>query len=250
MGVDWAPIVAFYSGASPWVIVAALGIVAGTADIVSRFRDAPLRALLTRSALLYMGINAVASVLALVAARALKWVERSDAANPEAYWLQILLVGLGAMAILRSSFTLRAGVHELTLGFSPILDIFLRAVNSAVDRERGRARDRVVRNVMQGITYDDACRILPAYCIALMQSLPQPDIDQLNGDIASLAGTQFTDAAKARLLGLAIMNVMGEGILAAGVESIRQDQAPQGPPASPQPPGRGASVWWNPRGRR
>ena len=234
----------FWSKAGDWIIVAGLGFLVGMSDLLSRYRDAPTAVLRTVPALVYQAINAIASVAALLAARGFGWISTNPSVTSnESHWLQILAAGLGAMALLRTSLTFRAGDRAVSIGLSTILEVILNSVDSSVDRVRGRSRDRVIRRVMRGISFDRAYEALPAYCIALMQRLPPADQKRLTDSIAAIATRKspgFPDSIRARLLGLEIMNVMGEGILAAAVESLQEEVKAGGTP--PPAPGTAASA--------
>jgi len=76
--------------------------------MVSRYRDAPQAALYTRPALVYIALNVAASVLALALIRGYSWTFNATGASQR--WTQILVAGVGAMALFRTSFfVVRAG---------------------------------------------------------------------------------------------------------------------------------------------
>ncbi len=55
----------------PWavVVVVAVGIATGITELVSRYRDAPLKATFSRPGLLYFTVNGLAAASALVLVR-------------------------------------------------------------------------------------------------------------------------------------------------------------------------------------
>jgi hypothetical protein len=96
-----------------YLVAALLGALVGGTELVSRYRDAPQSALLSRPAWLYVFLNASASALAL--------------------WL--------AMALFRTSlFTVRAGDRDVGVGPGSLLQTLRDAVDREVDRARGQAR--------------------------------------------------------------------------------------------------------------
>ncbi|HEY8748127.1 MAG TPA: hypothetical protein VIM11_09140 [Tepidisphaeraceae bacterium] len=134
---------------------------------------------------------------------------------------QVLIAGLGAMAFLRTSlFTARIGNQDVGIGPSVIAQSLLKAADAAVDRRRGVARDVAIRTVMSGVSFEKAYQLLPSYCLALMQNLAQEDQAALGQQVEAISRMNSTDAAKSRLLGLALMNAVGEEILIAAVKSL------------------------------
>ena len=81
------------------LLAGSIGAAVGMGELVSRYRDEPGRAARTRPAMLYMAVNALASVLALV----LVWTFQVplDPAKPDnaQLALQIITAGFGAMAV-------------------------------------------------------------------------------------------------------------------------------------------------------
>jgi hypothetical protein len=128
-----------------WLAVAALGAIVGASELISRYRDQPGAALRTWPAIVYIGINAVASVVALGLIQVNSWFAQSR-------WTQILMAGISAMAFFRTSlFVVRAGDRDVGVGPSGFLQIFLSAADRAVDRQRAAARSDAVGVVMKGV---------------------------------------------------------------------------------------------------
>ena len=97
-----------------WIAVACLGAFVGIGELVSRYQDAPDRALFTVPATFYILLNAGAAVGALALTNALGWSVTAPgaAADDALHWPQVLVAGLGAMSLLRSAlFTVRAGTR-------------------------------------------------------------------------------------------------------------------------------------------
>jgi len=84
-----------------FVAVALLGALVGGGELVSRYRDAPKAALYTRPALVYLALNLAASILALAMIRGYGWTFNAVGASQR--WTQVLVAGVGAMALFRTS---------------------------------------------------------------------------------------------------------------------------------------------------
>ena len=117
------------------------------------------------------------------------------------------MAGVSAMAFFRTSlFVVRAGDRDVGVGPSGFLQIFLgaadRAADRAVDRTRARARSNAVPTVMKDVDYGKAIRVLPDYCIALMQNVPEEDQQELSRALKDLEEKPAAASVKALLLGL------------------------------------------------
>lgn len=205
-----------------WVAVALTGALVGAGELVGRYRDAPAKALRTLPSSIYIAINAGASLLALAVIRVFGWTFTiSPSATAELRWVQVMLAGLGAIALFRSSlFVLRVGDQDVGFGPSTLLQIILGAVDRAVDRSRGQDRADVVDNVMTDVDFAKAQEALPTYCLALMQNLSTEDQEAFGREVLALKESNMSDRAKSLALGLAVMNVMGEDVLRSAVKSL------------------------------
>ena len=208
-----------------------LGALIGGSELVARYRDAPARVLWTLPAGLYIGLNGVAAALALTVVRGLDVRFGLDEAvgADSVLWIQILTSGIGAMAVFRSSvFSLRVGEQDISIGPSSFLQIILGAADRSVDRLRARARAEKVAEIMDGVAFGKAEEALPAYCLALMQNLPQDDQKALGEEIGRLSASTMDEETKALVMGLALINTVGPGVLQAAVDSLA-DRIKQGP---------------------
>ena len=198
---------------------ALLGILVGLAELISRYRDAPQSVLYSRPALLYLALNGAASSLALALIRAFGWT--FGAAPDTVRWTQLLVAGVGAMALFRASlFTVRAGDHDIAVGPATFLQIFRDAADREVDRLRARARSLHVGKLMDGVDYGKASDGLIPYCLALMQNVSDDEQQKLVQAVKLLDAEPIEPAIKVRILGLLVTNVVGPGVLAAAVDAL------------------------------
>ncbi|MGB9180908.1 MAG: hypothetical protein WCB68_16875 [Pyrinomonadaceae bacterium] len=209
-----------------YLAVAFLGALVGAGELVSRYRDEPTRALLTRQggmipALLYVMINSVAGLAALKLIHVFGWNFGGQETQSNTRYTQVLVASFGAMALFRSSFfTLRVGGQDMGVGPSSVLKILLDATDRAVDRRRARGRSGEVSQIMKAVSFAKASEVLPAYCIALMQNLSQEDQRQLGNQVKELGPSTMDDHFKSLLLGLAILNFVGIDVLKAAVDAL------------------------------
>jgi hypothetical protein len=208
-----------------YIAAAILGAIFGIAELFSRYRDEPKRAFQSPPGLLYVAINSAVSAGALLIATVFDWrfgvTGELDGTVPNKLTvIRVIVSGLGAMALLRSSvFNLRVANHDIGIGFNPIVQAFLRAADSAVDRGRGVQRDFAVR-LMDQVAFEKASAPLPAYCLALMQNVSKEDQIALGREVEGIVKMKADPVIKSRLLGLAIMNIMGEQVLITAVGSL------------------------------
>lgn len=209
-----------------YVLVAALGLFVGAAELISRYTDQPWTMLRYPAALWYLAINALAAVAALYAIHVFGW-RLGLAANASAASVQltqVLAAGFGAMALFRSSlFSVRVADNDIGIGPSGILAVFLSAADRTLDRNRAHPRAVVVGEIMKGVSFEKAMEALPTYCFALMQNLSADAQANAAKDIASLAGSDVSNNVKVLTMGLTLINVVGEDVLRAAVDSLRDE---------------------------
>ena len=213
-----------------YAAVALLGLLVGGGELVSRYRDAPQKALYTRPALFYVALNLAASMLALALIRGFDW--KFNLAGASQRWTQVLVAGVGAMALFRTSlFMVRAGDRDIGVGPGSFLQIFRDAADREVDRVRASARSEDVTKLMGGIDrqidYHNAVEGLVPYCLALMQNVPDEEQTKFLRAIELLTAAKIEESIKVRILGLHILNVVGPAVLTAAVEALRDELKPR-----------------------
>jgi len=203
-----------------WLIVALFGGLVGASELINRYRDAPVRAVLNWPAAFYIFLNVAASLgaLGLIYAYDLRF----GGSTPEAIrWTRVLVAGVGAMALFRSAlFTVRAGDRDIGVGPAGFLQVFLTAADRGVDRRGARSRATRVSVLMKGVDFTKAYNALPPYCLALMRNLPDEDQKKLDQALKALEQEAAPDSIRARLLGLELINVVGEDVLRDAVDSL------------------------------
>ena len=132
-----------------WIAVAAIGATVGVGELVSRYRDEPAKAVFTLPALLYVALNAAASLLALAATAAAS-EEAAIGVGQAMHWTPVIGAGLGAMAILRSAlFVVRTqDGKDLQVGPGSLVQTLLEAADRSLDRLRAQQRAWTVARVM------------------------------------------------------------------------------------------------------
>jgi hypothetical protein len=213
--------------ASSYLMACLLGALFGIAELVSRYRDEPRRALWTWAAFLYVFVNALASMGALNLIRVFDWI--SGGAPLQDAYKQVLVAGLGAMALFRSSlFIFRIGDSEINFGPVFVLQILLGVADRGVDRNRGWSRSADVGDIMKDVSFEKARVLLPIYCLGLMQNLSKEEQESIGRDVIAIAEIRLDDEIianrqKSVLLGLKLLNVVGTDLLKQAVKSLGDD---------------------------
>jgi hypothetical protein len=212
------------SGIDYW-IVAAVGALLGLCELLSRYRDEPIRAIVNVSAGAYIVINAAAGLLALLLLNV--WKVDFGLTADDAVKLRVMLIlaaGLGAMAFFRSSFfTFRIGDKDVPLGLGLIMQVLLDVTDRAVDRGRATPRAVAVTEIMKGIDFSKANLALPSYCFALMQNVSKDEQSAIGQQVTALATSNMSNPIRAYLLGLILLNVVGETVLRAAIDTLRPE---------------------------
>ncbi|MDX1436754.1 MAG: hypothetical protein R3335_08085 [Anaerolineales bacterium] len=210
-----------------YILVGLFGALVGTAELLSRYRDAPLRAVANLYAAGYIIINILAAMLAL-------WLLRLFGVNfgldpltetSRLRWVQVLAAGFASMMIFRSSvFVLQVGDQNVSIGPSSILDVFLTVLDRQIDRRMARVRAEEVERIMKGVSFNKSREQLPVVAFALMQNLAREDQDTIVNKVLQLStNSGLTDSARSTALGLALLDFVGGQVLEEAVDLIKDD---------------------------
>jgi hypothetical protein len=217
--VSWSDILS-----SDHLWVALIGALVGITELVSRYRDNPGRALLNFPAALYISFNICASLAALFLIQDVfpdSFQFGGDATGIKQRVLRIITAGAGSMAFFRSSFfVVRVGNKDVPLGPGIILGVLLEVTDRAVDRARASPRADAVSRIMKDVDFQEAQAALPAYCFAMMQNVSAEEQARFASEISQLAASAIAPPVKSLTLGLALMNLVGDTVLSAAVNSL------------------------------
>ncbi|HEU5160399.1 MAG TPA: hypothetical protein VFU43_25600 [Streptosporangiaceae bacterium] len=229
---------------------AMLGGLIGGAELVACYRDRPGQAVLSPSGLMYVFVNAVAALIALVAidATGFQFGLPDSAPLVSLYVVQVVTAGLGSAALMRTSFTL-AQDRGINTGPISLLHGVLKIVDAAMARKR--ALSRLSGNELEGLSFARdhaalaqlACHALPRFDLAEAQRL-----GELAADL--LARDDLTDADKLDCFGLELSWLVGERALAKAAARLRTRPEPAGPPREEtrdepdERPLPGPREWW------
>jgi hypothetical protein len=203
------------------IAVGAFGGLVGLGELISRYRSAPGEAMKVPAFWFYILINIAASVSAFAVIKLQGW-SFGTAGTISGALAQMLVSGFGALALFRSSlFTVQAGADSIPIGPLSFLQVVLQAADSQVDRALAKDRSADVTRFMSGVSFVKAKDALPAYCIALMQDVSEADQTLLGQNVKALDGSSADDKMKALILGLLLINIVGDNVLEQAVADLR-----------------------------
>jgi hypothetical protein len=210
------------------------GDLVGWGELLGRYRDNPLAMWGHWAARIYVTINGLGSVLALLLIRSLP----IDGFANDHLLQQALLAGFGSMAFFRTSlFTARVGNADIAIGPAHLLQQVLASVDSYLDRNNARMRIDDSARIMAGVDFDVAKSDLPVVCFGAMEDLSDDERKAIDDAITRLDQDKTARAeAKTITLGQILHEAVGREVLSAAVEALKLKAA--SPPApAPATPG-------------
>ena len=204
-----------------WVVL--IGGFVGVSELLLRYRDNPLASLMTLSSAFYVLLNAFAAWLALYVMGVFGLAAcAADPCAVDETVQRILFAGLGGMAVLRASvLTFKLQDQEIGVGPAAILQIYMSVADRATDRSRAhQARARSITKLMKDVDVDKARVSLPATCFALMQNVSAEEQKIISTQVNGLEGIDLPSPVKSTILGLSLLDIVGEGALQAAIDLL------------------------------
>jgi hypothetical protein len=208
-----------------FILSFALGALVATGELVSRYKDAPSKALLSKPGIIYLAVNGSGSVaaLSLIIAFGVNFggLERNALRATE-----VLVAGFGSIAFFRTSL-FNVTVRDETIGVGPniLLVVILTALDRGVDRKRAQVRSQSVATIMDGFVFGSGAKSLVKYCLfGLLQNATDDDkkrIADVTDDLENDLNDDINDQVKSYILGLNLMNIVGSDVLKDAVSHIK-----------------------------
>jgi hypothetical protein len=174
----------FTARLAPYVLVGLLGATVAMAELVSTFQTYPREALRTRWAWILIAVNVVAAMIALVVVR----VTMTEM-NPS---LQILSVGVGFQAIIRTRFVLAKRIGddgdegEVALNLGWLYDQFQNLARTQIDLELMNKRRTAVTRLLEYYPSMAELYDIAWYTITSRATLSREQEDQRKTDLEKL----------------------------------------------------------------
>jgi hypothetical protein len=186
------------------------GGIVGASELLSRYRDEPMRALATVAGASYVYLNALVSALTYgLLTRYADGLLPGLADDP---LMTSIVAGFGAMAILRSKFfTLRTASGEsISVGPDAAISAFLDAADRGVDRARASQRLALVFGEASKVQRADGGPDFMEISIAALQNLSDEDKTRFVNRIESVRGSAYTAQLKLQALCYELLTLIGE----------------------------------------
>jgi hypothetical protein len=228
-----------------------LGASAGASEIVSRYRDEPLRAVGKPWGITYLLLNGIVSLGAY--GLLIRYPKQLPASIEGDHLMMAFTAGFGAMAVLRSKFFIfRADDgKEYPIGPSIVTETFLRLLDRNIDRQRATERQDVVFERMKDIRgFDDAADYLQA-AILSFQNLTDKEKSDISDVIKQCkAQTGWPESLRAIAVGYPFLTIAGQRNFGQLIDKLKRyldqlhqsaslpsaEPTPVSPPAGPTPP--------------
>jgi hypothetical protein len=216
------------------LFAALIGGAIGLAELVARYRDKPLSALLSPGGLLFVFVNASASIVALIAVIAAGWTFGLPDDTPPSSLMavRVIVAGLGSAAVLRMSF---APAQSRSAGTGPVsvLNGILRIADAELERKR--ALSRLSHNDLSGLSFERDHAALAELCCHLMREFDLSEAQRLGGLAAELSHRDdLTDADKLDCWGLELTRLVGERALRQAARRLRDRPRDEPRPTAPE----------------
>jgi hypothetical protein len=137
--------------------------------------------------------------------------------------MHIGLAGTSAMALIRSSLlNIRLGSQDFQVGGGELLNIYLRAMDDAIDRQRSIEMMRAAARVDARFDFDDVVIALPELCLAGPRSISDANKKVFAADVDSLRKSESDERVKLTTLGVLLYKLVGEEVLQSGLDEMRK----------------------------
>jgi len=200
---------------------------AGAAELTARYKDDPLRALLSWPAGLYVLLNAGSAVAVAFLLTRFASETFAPAGRPDVL-LIAMAAGFGSLAALRLSIVkLKVGSDEVSVGPALVIEQVLKVVDREVDRHLASHRASIADELASRIEFAKQGMPLVITCIALLQNASAEEQTRMIDVARGLSGREdIPPQVKAISLVLALLGLVGEKVLRAAVDVVVTDPPP------------------------
>ncbi|MCC2608007.1 hypothetical protein [Planctobacterium marinum] len=208
-----------------YLITGFIGVVFGATELISRYKEKPFQILLGSHSIIYMMINAAASVLALYIIQINEFTFGIQANNDDAklVLVKILVAGMASMTLFRSSlFNLKIGESEVNVGPNAILQIILRTVDREVDRKNAEKKADAIPKEIKSLSLDLISNDLPTIALSLMSNLDNEEIELFRMKMARIRdNTQLSETTKKIAIACSLSSIVGVDVLKKATKMCR-----------------------------
>ncbi|MBX3569702.1 MAG: hypothetical protein KF914_16690 [Rhizobiaceae bacterium] len=207
-----------------YVLVFLFGCALGATELLSRYRDAPLRVLGARASFIYEGLNGVIGVLALVLVHTVAAdLVPGDPGTIDRAVYEVLIAGFGGAAFFRTAIArTRVGDQDVGVGPSFVIETLLAVTDREVDRWRAEERARDVAPLMADIPVAFVTTALVPYALNLLQNVSAQERQDIETKIDSIITKKLDEDIKPFIYGLMLVNIVGLDVLSKAKVSLAE----------------------------
>jgi len=238
-----------------WILVGVVGVLIAVTELLTRYRDNPGAAILSRWGALYIVLNVAVSSTAFALTNAYQFdsffpepsapkstdpaggasasgstpesatpkpgdkAEKIDEPKPSFYGsgvFRALFAAFSGIILFRT--VVRVG--DAAIGPGQVIDAILGYLDRNIDRARAIQRIEFVVTRMQGVDFEKAAEFFSVGLTGAMQRFTPDEQRQISAIIDGLKKTQTTSEIKTLALGFAVLNWSGEELLDALVKHM------------------------------
>lgn len=213
-----------YFHSEEWLtaLAAVLGMVLAGSELLSRYRDQPVRAVLSQPGLIYLLVNGLIS--ALVYGLLVRFSSNLFPVVQTDRLLGAMIAGLGAMAVLRSkffSFRTQAG-DDISIGPDVIASAYLDSANRSIDRDRAVSRLALVFSLTAGWDPPEDAQTKLTLSLSAFQNLSTDQLQAARQEIVTTYGNNSLNSVqKLQASCFGIVNLGGERVLRQVISTIK-----------------------------
>ncbi|WP_420643382.1 hypothetical protein [Candidatus Leptofilum sp.] len=224
----------FMARISPYILVGLLGSTVAIAELVSTFQTYPREALRTRWAWILVAVNVVAAMIALVVVR----VTMTEM-NPS---LQVLSVGVGFQAIIRTRFVLAKRIGddgqegEVALNLGWLYDQFQNLARTQIDLELMNNRRTAVTRLLDYYPSMAELYDIAWYTITARATLTREQEEQRKSDLEKLLDPKAPENFAKSSIALMVLENGGQAyvelLLTQAMQGLSPEAVAMGKPTS------------------
>jgi len=220
----------------PALLTAFFGCLLGASEIISRYRDEPLKAVFNVYGATYLVTNASVSLAAFMLLARYHDKLLPAAIRHEDGILMAFFAGFGAMIVLRSKLFLYHSIDgkEIPIGPDLVADRLLKVIDRKIDRQRAAAREQLVFDLMRKYTRFGVTSEFFQISLGSFQNLSDEEKVEYKEKAERLAQLPLFEALKIMALGFLFLDLSGEANLrdVCAILDQRLAELPAAPPTS------------------
>lgn len=215
-----------------YIIAALCGVAVAGAEILSRYKDEPFKAIQRRWSLYYLILNALLSAAAFAIFVAAGTVKTTTSDFDTLKFA--LFAGFGAVVVMRAKlFNLKLeGGEKLGIGPDFVIDSFLSAIDRQTDRQRAYERANIVKQAMGGIDFTKALMPITVLLTRSMQNITPAEMTEFGQKVKELESeAKMSNQEKSYGLGFEVLDLGGEDFFIKVFDDKERQKYKVAPPA-------------------